>query len=75
MEIKKLIYKFYYHSNIIVDRIFWNYFLFMVFYRFVISKDIPVFLSYLFFLLLGLFWGYKLARAAYDYLKMHPEDK
>lgn len=75
MERKKMIYKFYYYSNIIVDRFFWGYFLLMVIYRFIISKDIPFLLSYLFFLLLGMYWGYKLARKAYDYLKMHQEDK
>ena len=50
-------------------------FLLMVIYRFFISKDIPLLLSYLFFLLLGIYWGYKLARKAYDYLKIHQEDK
>lgn len=68
-------YKFYYYSNIIVNRLFWGYFLLMVIYRFFISKDIPLLLSYLFFLLLGIYWGYKLARKAYDYLKIHQEDK
>jgi hypothetical protein len=47
----------------------------MVVYRFFISKNIPLILSYLFFLLLGMYWGYKLARKAYDYLKEHQEDK
>lgn len=75
MKSKKMIYKFYYYSNIIVDRFFWGYFFLMGIYRFVISKDIPFLLSYLFFLLLGMYWGYKLARKAYDYLKMHQEDK
>ena len=50
-------------------------FLLMVIYRFFISKDIPLLLSYLFFLLLGIYWGYKLVRKAYDYLKIHQEDK
>lgn len=54
---------------------FWGYFLLMVIYRFFISKDIPLLLSYLFFLLLGIYWGYKLVRKAYDYLKIHQEDK
>ena len=58
-----------------MDQLFWKYFIFMVIYRFIISKDIPILLSYLFFLLLGMYWGYKLARKAYDYLKAHPEDK
>ena len=31
--------------------------------------NIPILLSYLFFLLFGLFLGYKLASEAYDYLK------
>jgi hypothetical protein len=42
-------------------------------YRFFISKEIPPILSYLFFLLLGMFWGYKLCRKAYDYLKANQE--
>ncbi len=66
---KKNLYRFYYYSNIIVNRIFWGYFLVMAIYRFFISKDIPLLLSYLFFLLLGMYLGYKLARCAYDYLK------
>ena len=57
---------FYYYSNIIVDRLFWGYFLLMVVYRFFISKEIPFLLSYLFFLLFGMYLGYKLARKAYD---------
>lgn len=75
MKNKNLVYKLYYYSNIIVNRLFWGYFLLMVVYRFVISKDIPLLLSYLFFLLLGMYWGYKLARKAYDYLKVNQEDK
>ena len=75
MKNKNWEYKFYYYSNIIVNRLFWGYFLLMVIYRFFISKDIPLLLSYLFFLLLGIYWGYKLARKAYDYLKKHQEDK
>ena len=75
MKNKNWVYKFYYYSNIIVNRLFWGYFLLMVIYRFFISKDIPLLLSYLFFLLLGIYWGYKLARKAYDYLKIHQEDK
>jgi hypothetical protein len=71
----KKIYKFYYYSNIIVNRIFWGYFLLMGIYRFFISKDIPLLLSYLFFLLLGIYWGYKLARKAYDYLKENQENR
>ena len=61
MKNKNWEYKFYYYSNIIVNRLFWGYFLLMVIYRFFISKDIPLLLSYLFFLLLGIYWGYKLA--------------
>lgn len=75
MKNKNWVYKFYYYSNIIVNRLFWGYFLLMVIYCFFISKDIPLLLSYLFFLLLGIYWGYKLARKAYDYLKIHQEDK
>ncbi len=75
MKNKNWVYKFYYYSNIIVNRLFLGYFLLMVIYRFFISKDIPLLLSYLFFLLLGIYWGYKLARKAYDYLKIHQEDK
>jgi hypothetical protein len=66
---------FYYYSNIIVDRLFWGYFLLMVVYRFFISKEIPFLLSYLFFLLFGMYLGYKLARKAYDYLKANLEAK
>ena len=75
MKNKNWEYKFYYYSNIIVNRLFCGYFLLMVIYRFFISKDIPLLLSYLFFLLLGIYWVYKLARKAYDYLKIHQEDK
>ena len=75
MKNKNWEYKFYYYSNIIVNRLFWGYFLLLVIYRLFFSKDIPLLLSYLFFLLLGIYWGYKLARKAYDYLKIHQEDK
>jgi len=68
MRIKKIIYQFYYKSNIIVDCTFWGYFLLMGIYRILIG-DTPLLLSYLFFVLLGIFLGYKLARKAYDYLK------
>ncbi len=72
---KKIIYQFYYLSDIIVTYTFWGYFLFLIIYRFFISHEIPPILSYLFFLLLGMFWGYKLARRAYDYLKANQEKK
>lgn len=36
--------------------------------------NIPILLSYLFFLLFGLFLGYKLASEAYDYLKAHQKE-
>lgn len=71
----KNLYKFYYYSNIIVNRSFWGYFLLMVIYRFFISENIPLLLCYLFFFLLGMYWGYKLARKAFDYLKVNKEDK
>ena len=74
IEIKKIAYQLYYYSNIIVNRIFWGYFLLMIIYNFFISKNIPIILSFLFFLLLGMFLGYNLARKAYDYLKAHDED-
>ena len=69
MNTKKIINKLYYYSNIIVDWTFWGYFLFLIIYHLFIDKNIPIFLSYMFFLLLGLYLGYKLARCAYDYLK------
>lgn len=69
MKNRKLWYKFYYYSNIIVDNIFWGYFFLLAIYRFVINENIPILLSYLFFLLLGMYLGYKLCRKAYDYLK------
>ncbi len=75
MKRKKLIYKFYDYSNIIVNQLFWGFFLLMGMYRLFTGKDIPLLLAYLFFLLLGMYWGYKLARKAYDYLKEHQEDK
>lgn len=75
MKNRNLVYKLYYYSNIIVNRLFWGYFFLLFIYRFCISEDIPLLLSYLFFLLLGIYWGYKLARKAYDYLKAHQEDK
>lgn len=71
MKNKGIIYKLFDYSNIIVDRVFWGYYLLMFIYRFFIGKEIPILLSYLFFLLFGLFLGYKLARKAYDYLKAH----
>lgn len=73
MKNKGVIYKLFDYSNIIVDRVFWGYYLLMFIYRFFIGKEIPILLSYLFFLLFGLFLGYKLAREAYDYLKAHQE--
>ncbi|MPM36862.1 hypothetical protein SDC9_83466 [bioreactor metagenome] len=75
MKNKDLVYKLYYNSNIIVNRLFWGYFLLIVIYRFFISEDIPLLLSYLFFMLLGIYLGYKLARKAYDYLKANQEEK
>ena len=74
MKNKKLIYRLYYYSDIIVTNIFWTYFIIMMIYRFFISKTIPPILSYLFFLLSGIFLGYKLCRKAYDYLKAHKEN-
>ena len=75
MKNKDLVYKLYYNSNIIVNRLFWGYFLLIVIYRFFISEDIPLLLSYLFFMLLGIYLGYKLARKEYDYLKANQEEK
>ena len=75
MRIKKIIYQFYYNSNILVDLIFWGYFLVMIIYHVFISEDISLLLSYIFFVLLGMFLGYKLARKAYDYLKANQESK
>ena len=69
MNLRKRIYQFYYYSNIIVNRVFRVYLVLIVAYHFFISKEIPIYLSYLFFLLLGIYLGYKLARCAYDYLK------
>ena len=74
MKNKKLIYQIYYYSEIIVTNVFWIYFIAMMIYRFFIRKTIPLILSYLFFLLIGLFLGYRLCRKAYDYLKAHKED-
>ena len=68
---RKIIYKFYYYSNVIIYWLFWGYFIVMVIYRFVLNENIPILLSYLFFLLLGIYCGYKLCRNAYDYLKTH----
>lgn len=65
----KILYKLYYYSEIIVNRLFWVYFSIMAIYRFFINENIPIPLSYLFFLLLGMYLGYKLCRKAYDYLK------
>lgn len=71
MKNKNILYKLYDYSNIIINRIFWGYYVLMFIYRFFINKDIPILLSYLFFLLLGISLGYNLARKAYDYLKTH----
>jgi hypothetical protein len=68
---KKLIFNFFYYSNVIIYWLFWGYFFMMCIYRFFISPNIPILLSYLFFLLLGMYLGYKLCRKAYDYLKNH----
>lgn len=53
MEIKKLIYKFYIILNIIVNRVFWNYFMIMVLYRFIISKNIRFIVLFIFPFYLG----------------------
>jgi hypothetical protein len=74
INIKKIIYQFYYYSNIIVDRVFWGYFLFIILYHFIISKSIPPALAYLFFTLLGLYLGYKFARKSYEYLKKNQKN-
>lgn len=66
---KKIIYKFYYYSNVIIYWLFWGYFLLLIIYRFFINDHIHPLLSYLFFLLLGMYLGYILCRKAYDYLK------
>lgn len=69
MKNRKLWYKFYYYSNIIIDNLFWGCFFLLFIYRFLVNEHIPSLLSYLFFLLFGMYLGYKLCRKAYDYLK------
>ena len=68
---KKIIYKLCYYSNVIIYWLFWGYFLLLIIYRFLVSECIHPLMSYLFFLLLGMYLGYKLCRKAYDYLKNH----
>ncbi|MBD9091599.1 MAG: hypothetical protein EGQ20_03595 [Bacteroides oleiciplenus] len=70
---KKLIYQLYYYSGIIVYYLFWGYFSIMMIIHYVFGKSIPPVLSYLFFLLLGMFLGIKLTNNAYDYLKKHQD--
>ena len=75
IDFKKMAYQLFYYSNIIVNYVFWGYFLLMIIYHFILNKNIPIVLSFLFFLLLGVYWGYNLARKAYDYLRENQESK
>ncbi len=66
---KKIIFKFCYYSNVIIYWLFWGYFFLLIIYRFFVSEYIHPLMAYFFFLLLGIYLGYKLCRKAYDYLK------
>lgn len=66
---KKLIYQLYYYSGIIIYYLFWGCFSVVMIIHYFFNKPISPVLSYLFFLLLGLFLGVKLTNSAYDYLK------
>lgn len=71
---KKFIYKLYYYSGVIVYYLFWGYFSIIMIIHYILEKPISPILSYLFFLLLGMFLGIKLTNNAYDYLKKHQND-
>lgn len=69
MNFKKYMYKLCYYSGVMVYWAFWGYFFFLIVYRSFIDGNIPMPFDSLYFLLLGLYLGYKLARYAYEYLK------
>lgn len=72
---KKLTYFLYYYSEVIVYYSFWIYFAILMALYFILGIAIPIILSYLFFLLLGMYLGVKFLRKAYDYLESHKDEK
>jgi hypothetical protein len=54
-------------SNNIVKYAFWLYFLFIIGYYYLYDDVIPIFLGYLFWLLLGIRLGYLIANKAIRY--------
>jgi len=72
---KKLTYFLYYYSEVIVYYSFWIYFAILMALYFILGIAIPVVLSYLFCLLLGMYLEIRILRKAYDCLESHKDEK